>query len=1087
MKWAIQKDKQKLLFLKDEYCRIPLYYAASCGHMDILQYLIKEGSEVGIKDNDERTPLHGAALAGHADVIDYLTDVGIDVKARDTLCRTALHEAVCRNHLEAAVMLIIKGVDINAEEGRQGMTALHICAERGFHELAEQLIIYGADMYASGDSLYSKTPLHLACMNGHAKVAQVLVERGADISALSGFLDKNPLHLACEYGHKDTAEILVKNGADLQSFGIRVNGSTPLQLACLEGHVDVVEMLLNYNPQLSIFGKYTTVGTALHVAADYGEDECMKLLLAAGSEIDYREDRNGYTPLHMAVISENYHAAKFLIDSLCNWDIKDYHNHTALDLCKDPLAKEELRLATIPATEEKLRIKKEQEQKQREEEAEAERQRQLELERLRQEELLRQKNAREKEQFRRLLLAAVDRSGELSAISDLATEFPLQDINMYVIAEEKCTALMRAATKGFEAVVVALIQWPGIDLDMQDISGDTALHAASQRGFKNIVEHLLLAGAKFGVINNLGKVAANVAKTGFIREVCRNPSLIEHKALQGFTGQAYLATKRMTGIFDTKRPDLSWTSSPSVNRLMVEDHQLSPVVSKMRSMIHGFGEQAFDDYDDEYQKEPFQDEINQTYQTYENYHDPMIKGSRVNTGFSRREPSLTQQSIDTEEFSHGRFGQFPPSFGGCRDNMFPIDEGTVNDNNVENLGLINSLQVRAMTKDEFKEIKFLEYKQQTSILEEDRSPDKQSQIQERIEYLRRTTSSQAALPPTSFDKTDQWLEIKDFLWLIGYPYKPKSTGDEMQKDKRWCLYRIAKVMDVIQYLFVRFSQFNTDNDGNPVTEEIEESTNNFIIQCFYFVQCLLDLYEPAGGWPSKSNGDPLEYHECFLALEKLHVITPKIREAIIQIYDVTTPQRRHEMDNLPFRFRRQSVDCIYEVAVVMKERAEASFPADAIRAHFWKHSAVKSIYRQSIVSFHKSTRNNTEGQALVPKETMTNTNRSGSDRLTGFDLWLQDLCLDEYRDTFFSIGFKKISDFSELSFDDCSEYFPFIKVGDMRRLSKSIEEITPDLCSAYDSRAFAGDIHVTLLPLPFPQSNGLVDYFIKGSKNINQN
>jgi hypothetical protein len=194
------------------------------------------------------------------------------------------------------------------------------------------------------------------------------------------------------------------------------------------------------------------------------------------------------------------------------------------------------------------------------------------------------------------------------------------------------------------------------------------------------------------------------------------------------------------------------------------------------------------------------------------------------------------------------------------------------------------------------------------------------------------------------------------------------------------------------------------------------------------------------------------------------------------------------MENLPFRFRRQSVDCIYEVAVVVKERSEASFPADAIRAHFWRHSAIKMLFRNSLVNFHKSTRkSNRDEQQLVPKETtLTNTNRQTYERLTGFDIWLQDLCLDEYRDTFFSIGFKKISDFCELSFDDCSEYFPFIKVGDMRRLSKNIEEITPELCIAYDNRAFAGDLNVTLIPPPYPQTNGLTDYFTTGSKNINQ-
>ena len=48
-------------------------------------------------------------------------------------------------------------------------------------ELADVLIIRGSDMYASGDSIYSRTPLHLACLNGHTETATVLVKRGADL------------------------------------------------------------------------------------------------------------------------------------------------------------------------------------------------------------------------------------------------------------------------------------------------------------------------------------------------------------------------------------------------------------------------------------------------------------------------------------------------------------------------------------------------------------------------------------------------------------------------------------------------------------------------------------------------------------------------------------------------------------------------------------------------------------------------------------------------------------------------------------------------------------------------------------------
>jgi ankyrin repeat protein len=80
-------------------------------------------------------------------------------------------------------------------------------------------------MSSLGDEVYSKTPLHLACMHGHTDIVRILVKRGADITILSGFLDKSPLHLACEFGHWEAAEILIKKGLDLDICGIHVSTS----------------------------------------------------------------------------------------------------------------------------------------------------------------------------------------------------------------------------------------------------------------------------------------------------------------------------------------------------------------------------------------------------------------------------------------------------------------------------------------------------------------------------------------------------------------------------------------------------------------------------------------------------------------------------------------------------------------------------------------------------------------------------------------------------------------------------------------------------------------------------------------------
>lgn len=51
----------------------PLYLACQEGHLEIIQYLVKDcRAEPGIRANDGMTPLHAAAQMGHNTVIVWL-------------------------------------------------------------------------------------------------------------------------------------------------------------------------------------------------------------------------------------------------------------------------------------------------------------------------------------------------------------------------------------------------------------------------------------------------------------------------------------------------------------------------------------------------------------------------------------------------------------------------------------------------------------------------------------------------------------------------------------------------------------------------------------------------------------------------------------------------------------------------------------------------------------------------------------------------------------------------------------------------------------------------------------------------------
>ena len=75
-------------------------------------------------------------------------------------------DAAARGDREAVKALLKKAADVNAAQG-DGMTALHWAAMNGDSELAEMLIVAGANVRAT-TRLGTYTPLYLASQQGHA-------------------------------------------------------------------------------------------------------------------------------------------------------------------------------------------------------------------------------------------------------------------------------------------------------------------------------------------------------------------------------------------------------------------------------------------------------------------------------------------------------------------------------------------------------------------------------------------------------------------------------------------------------------------------------------------------------------------------------------------------------------------------------------------------------------------------------------------------------------------------------------------------------------------------------------------------------
>ena len=149
----------------------------------------------------------------------------------------------------------------------EASTFLHYAARNGFTNLAEQLIIHGANVNVKDKRDY--TPLHLAVIKNTNRLARLLIALGADVNAKNS-IGARPLHYAA---HDDEQITIVR---ELVTAGAELNA------------------------------RDTTGRTSLHYAANAGQIIIFRELVAAGANLNAM-DAKGRTVLNSAEKAyENY-------------------------------------------------------------------------------------------------------------------------------------------------------------------------------------------------------------------------------------------------------------------------------------------------------------------------------------------------------------------------------------------------------------------------------------------------------------------------------------------------------------------------------------------------------------------------------------------------------------------------------------------------------------------------------------------------------------------------------------------------------------------------------------------------------------
>ena len=149
----------------------PLWAAAASGRLDVVKLLIERNADVDGRTSTDSTPLRAAAHEGHLDVVRCLVERGADVNARNQYKATPIM-AAC-DHVSIITYLINKGafVDIRTKDGN---TALHYAAQRGYLEVVSQLLSLGVPQLPNNQGL---TPLLYACDCCSIEIVDYLIKR----------------------------------------------------------------------------------------------------------------------------------------------------------------------------------------------------------------------------------------------------------------------------------------------------------------------------------------------------------------------------------------------------------------------------------------------------------------------------------------------------------------------------------------------------------------------------------------------------------------------------------------------------------------------------------------------------------------------------------------------------------------------------------------------------------------------------------------------------------------------------------------------------------------------------------------------
>ena len=309
---------------------VGLVDAAKAADWDLVRALLQEEADVNEVRGDGTTPLIWASYWGNPEIVDVLIGAGADANVASDLGVTALWPAAEHGNAAIVERLLDAGADPNAAL-LSGETPVMTAARAGYVEIVELLLASGADPNTAATR--GHTALMWATAQRHPEVVDVLLAHGAEVDARSGdwaqYYQKGggsaphpddefwlqeggftPLLFAARAGDLASAKLLVAAGAD-------VNDQTAGGMSATTLAIHAVRPTAGYIPLPGDFqggGAVLPAGAAFaspNVLPPNDAEDLVEFLLEQGAEAN--GDEYGHSALHAAVLRRSERVIRALL------------------------------------------------------------------------------------------------------------------------------------------------------------------------------------------------------------------------------------------------------------------------------------------------------------------------------------------------------------------------------------------------------------------------------------------------------------------------------------------------------------------------------------------------------------------------------------------------------------------------------------------------------------------------------------------------------------------------------------------------------------------------------------------------------